>query len=137
MTKHSWRRLWRSFAAAAMVLSLGVSATACASGGAGGGGESADVLNVGQISDSISFFPLYVAEENGYFDDEGVTLGERPRLGTGAKLGAALTSGSIDVAAGVITDAFNLHENNDNTRITGSLVTEYYVDIIEIGRAHV
>jgi NitT/TauT family transport system substrate-binding protein len=130
MTKHSWRRLWRSFAAAAMVLSLGVSATACASGGAGGGGESADVLNVGQISDSISFFPLYVAEENGYFDDEGVTLGERPRLGTGAKLGAALTSGSIDVAAGVITDAFNLHENNDNTRITGSLVTEYYVDII-------
>lgn len=130
MTKHSTRRLVKSFAAAAAVLGLGLSMTACSGDGGSGGSGDADTLNVGQISDSIAFFPLYVAEENGYFDDEGVNLGERPRLGTGAKLAAALTSGSIDVAAGVITDAFNLHENNDKTRITGSLVTEYYVDII-------
>jgi NitT/TauT family transport system substrate-binding protein len=130
MMKHSWSKFWRPLAAAVLVFGFGVSATACSSGETGGGGDSADALNVGQISDSISFFPLYVAEENGYFDDEGVTLGERPRLGTGAKLGAALTSGSIDIAAGVITDALNLYENNDKTRITGSLVTEYYVDII-------
>lgn len=130
MTTHNGRKLWRSVAAVVAVASLGFSATACSSAGGRGGSDDAAVLNVGQISDSIAFFPLYVAEENGYFDDEGVNLGERPRLGTGAKLAAALTSGSIDVAAGVITDAFNLHENDDTTRITGSLVTEYYVDII-------
>ncbi|MCW4460005.1 ABC transporter substrate-binding protein [Microbacterium sp. MPKO10] len=127
--KNRTKRLWRSIAAAAALVGLGLSTTACSGGGAGGS-DDPEVLNVGQISDSIAFFPLYVAEENGYFDDEGVNLGERPRLGTGAKLAAALTSGSIDVAAGVITDAFNLHENNDKTRLTGSLVTEYYVDII-------
>jgi NitT/TauT family transport system substrate-binding protein len=88
------------------------------------------VLNVGQISNSVAFFPLFVAEEKGYFAVEGVQLGERPRLGTGAKVAAALKGGSIDLGAGVITDAFNLAKIDDGTRIATSLVTEYYVDIV-------
>lgn len=120
--------------AAAVGLTLG--AAGCATDDGGGdsdaGSESSQlaVLNVGQISDSIAFFPLYVAEENGYFEDEGLELGERPRLGTGAKLAAALQSDSIDVAAGVISDTFNLYGSDDSARLTGALVTEYYVDII-------
>jgi NitT/TauT family transport system substrate-binding protein len=90
----------------------------------------AGVLNVGQISNSVAFFPLFVAETRGYFTDEGVTLGERPRLGTGAKVAAALKSGSIDLGAGVITDAFNLAKIDDGTRVVSSLVAEYYVDIV-------
>jgi ABC-type nitrate/sulfonate/bicarbonate transport system substrate-binding protein len=88
------------------------------------------VLNVGQISNSVAFFPLFVAEHQGYFAAEGVQLGERPRLGTGAKVAAALKGGSIDLGAGVITDAFNLAKIDDGTRIVTSLVTEYYVDIV-------
>ncbi|MET0135196.1 MAG: ABC transporter substrate-binding protein, partial [Kibdelosporangium sp.] len=88
------------------------------------------VLNVGQISNSVAFLPLFIAEKNGYFTAEGLTLGERPRLGTGAKVAAALKSGSVDVGAGVITDAFNLAKIEDGTRIVSSLVTEYYVDIV-------
>ena len=90
----------------------------------------AGVLNVGQISNSVAFFPLFIAEQQGFFTDEGVTLGDRPRLGTGAKVAAALKSGSIDVGAGVITDAFNLAKIDDGTRIVSSLVSEYYVDIV-------
>jgi NitT/TauT family transport system substrate-binding protein len=88
------------------------------------------VLNVGQISDSVAFFPLFIAEARGYFAAEGLRLGERPRLGTGAKVAAALKSGSIDLGAGVITDAFNLAKIDDGTRIVTSLVTEYYVDVV-------
>jgi NitT/TauT family transport system substrate-binding protein len=88
------------------------------------------VLNVGQISNSVAFLPLFVAEHQGYFAAEGVQLGERPRLGTGAKVAAALKGGSIDLGAGVITDAFNLAKIDDGTRIVTSLVTEYYVDIV-------
>lgn len=90
----------------------------------------AGVLNVGQISNSVAFFPLFIAERKGYFTEEGVTLGDRPRLGTGAKVAAALKSGSVDVGAGVITDAFNLARIDDGTRIVSSLVSEYYVDIV-------
>ncbi|WP_432503152.1 ABC transporter substrate-binding protein [Kineococcus arenarius] len=93
-------------------------------------GEDAMTLAVGQISDSVAFFPLFVAEDQGYFTDEGLTLGDRPRLGTGAKLAAAVQSGSIDVAAGVMTDAFNLYGNNPDARVVGSLVNAYYVDVI-------
>jgi NitT/TauT family transport system substrate-binding protein len=88
------------------------------------------VLNVGQISDSVAFLPLFIAETQGYFAAEGVQLGERPRLGTGAKVAAALKSGSVDLGAGVITDAFNLAKIDDGTRVVTSLVTEYYVDIV-------
>lgn len=90
----------------------------------------AGVLNVGQISNSVAFFPLFIAEKQGFFTDEGIRLGERPRLGTGAKVAAALKSGSIDVGAGVITDAFNLAKIDDGARVVSSLVTEYYVDIV-------
>lgn len=90
----------------------------------------AGVLNIGQISNSVAFFPLFIAEKQGYFKAEGITLGERPRLGTGAKVAAALKSGSVDLGAGVITDAFNLAKIDDTTRIVTSLVTEYYVDIV-------
>lgn len=93
-------------------------------------GADAMKLNVGQISDSVAFFPIFVAEDQGYFKDEGLTLGDRPRLGTGAKLAAALQSGSIDVAGGVMTDAFNLYKINPKTRLVGSLVDQYYVDVI-------
>jgi NitT/TauT family transport system substrate-binding protein len=88
------------------------------------------VLNVGQISNSVAFLPLFIAEHKGYFAAEGVQLGERPRLGTGAKVAAALKGGSIDLGAGVITDAFNLAKIDDGTRIVTSLVTEYYVDVV-------
>ncbi|MBO0875816.1 MAG: ABC transporter substrate-binding protein, partial [Pseudonocardia sp.] len=88
------------------------------------------VLNVGQISDSVAFLPLFIAENRGYFAAEGVHLGERPRLGTGAKVAAALKSGSIDLGGGVITDAFNLAKIDDGTKIVTALVTEYYVDIV-------
>jgi len=110
-------------AAAVLILSTG----ACA-------GASSDTpegtLNVGQISDSVAFFPLYVAEQRGYFEDEGVKMGERPRLGTGAKLAAALQSGSIDLGAGVLTDALNLYGNDVSAELTASLVEKYYVDIV-------
>jgi ABC-type nitrate/sulfonate/bicarbonate transport system substrate-binding protein len=93
-------------------------------------GADAMTLNVGQTSNSAAFFPLFVAESQGYFKQEGLTLGERPRLGTGAKLAAALQSGSIDVAAGVMTDAFNLYRINNKTRVIESLTNEYYIDVI-------
>ncbi len=101
-----------------------------ASGCADRGSDSAEgVLNVGQISDSVAFFALHVAEERGYFEEEGVELGERPRLETGAKVAAALQSGSIDLGAGVLTDALNMYGTDETTRLVSSLNEKYYVDL--------
>ncbi len=88
------------------------------------------VLNVGQISNSVAYFPLFIAEKKGYFAQEGVKMGERPRLGTGAKVAAALKSGSIDLGAGVLTDSLNLARIDDKTRLVADLVDKYYVDVV-------
>lgn len=117
-------------ATAVALVTAGCAKSGGSSGTAKATGADAMTLNVGQISDSAAFFPLFVAEDQGYFKAEGLTLGDRPRLGTGAKLAAALQSGSIDIAAGVMTDAFNMHKINDKTRLIGSLVDSYYVDIV-------
>ncbi|MBT0770136.1 ABC transporter substrate-binding protein [Kineosporia sp. J2-2] len=87
-------------------------------------------LNVGRTGDSVALFPLFVAEQEGYFEDEGLTLGERPQLDTGTELAAALQSGSIDVAAGVMTDAFNQFRIDGGTKLIGSLTDEFYVDVV-------
>lgn len=120
---------WRLPRAAAALAALSLAAAGCADGGSedSSGGE---VLDVGQISDSVAFFALHVAEERGYFEEEGVELGERPRLETGANLAAAINGGSIDLGAGVLTDALNLYGTDDSTRLVASLVDKYYVDVI-------
>jgi NitT/TauT family transport system substrate-binding protein len=116
------RTLLKAFAVTPLLLA------GCAS--QGGSGTASGTLSIGQISNSVAFFPLFVAEERGHFTAEDLQLGDRPRLGTGAKLAAALQSSSIDIGAGVVTDALNLAETNTGTRLVTSLVTEYYVDIV-------
>lgn len=87
-------------------------------------------LNVGQISNSIAYFPFYVADQQGFFKKEGLSMPTRPLLGTGAKVATAVESGSIDIGGGVITDAFNMAKVDPTARIIGSLVNGYYIDVI-------
>jgi NitT/TauT family transport system substrate-binding protein len=87
-------------------------------------------LNVGQISNSIAYFPFYVADQQGFFKKEGLSMPTRPLLGTGAKVATAVESSSIDIGGGVITDAFNMAKVDPTARIIGSLVNGYYVDVI-------
>ena len=87
-------------------------------------------INVGQISDSVAFFPIFVAKKQGFFAKHDLHVGDIPLLGTGAKLAAALQSGSIDVAGGNGTDPLNLYRVNKDTRMIAQLVNTYYVDII-------
>lgn len=96
----------------------------------GGAKQPQMTLQVGQISDSIAFFPIFVARKQGFFAKHDLQVGDIPLLGTGAKLAAALQSGSIDVAGGNGTDPLNLYRANKSTRMIAQLVNTYYVDII-------
>jgi NitT/TauT family transport system substrate-binding protein len=87
-------------------------------------------LNVGQLNDSINFFPFYVAEQMGYFKAQGLTLGARPRLQTGSNVVAALEAGNIDIGGGVITDVFDMAKVDSSARILGALTNGYVVDVV-------
>lgn len=108
---------------------------------AGGGGTAAQqlTLHYGQVSNSIAFFPVFVAQHEGYFAAGHLTVGPNPFpvLGTGAKVAAALAGGSIDVGGSVMTDAFNLAKADQNPKVVAALVNAYYIDIVVGRNAHV
>jgi NitT/TauT family transport system substrate-binding protein len=87
-------------------------------------------LNVGQLNDSINFFPFYVAEQLGYFKAQGLTLKARPRLQTDPSIISALENGSIDIGGGTITGAFDMTRLDWSARVIGALTNGYVVDIV-------
>ncbi len=119
-----------------------LAAAACgpsASSSAGSGASTQLTLNYGQVSNSIAFFPVFVAQHEGYFAAEHLTVGPNPFpvLGTGAKVAAALAGGSIDVGGSVMTDAFNLAKAGQHPKVVAALVNAYYIDIVVGQHAHV
>ncbi len=89
-------------------------------------------LNVAQNSNSFSYFTLYVAEQEHFFTAQGLTLNPYPpiQLGTGTKTTAAVESNSVELAAGVITDAFTLSRVDSQIKLLGTLSTNLNVDIV-------
>lgn len=95
------------------------------------GGSGADMeLRVAQSSSSVGYFTLYVAQQEGFFSDEGLDIGEPSVLGGDSKVAAALAGGSADVGGGVATTAFNLADGDREPRIVANLLNSYYVDVI-------
>jgi ABC-type nitrate/sulfonate/bicarbonate transport system substrate-binding protein len=86
-------------------------------------------LSTGQVGKSIAFFPIFVAAQMGYFNDAGLDV-TTTIFQTGQLVGAAMTSGSVDVGTSLMTDVFALLKANRPTQVIGSLVDGYYVDII-------
>ena len=114
-------------------LVVGLSVTSC-----GGGGTSATssnnsmTLNVALTSNSVGYFPFYVAEQENYFKAQGLTFSPSvpPQLGTGAKMDAAIESNSVELAGGdVITDAFTVSRVDSQVRLLGALTNGYFVDV--------
>jgi NitT/TauT family transport system substrate-binding protein len=91
--------------------------------------RAATTVNVGQIGNSIAFFPLFVAKSEGFFRDAGLDI-NLTVLASGTLVGTAVTSGSVDIGCGVITDVFQLLHANRACKVIGSLVDGYYIDIV-------
>lgn len=90
------------------------------------------ILNVGLTSNSVGYFPFYVATQEKYFKAQGLTFNPAipPQTGTGAKMAAAIESNSIELAGGdVITDAFNVSRVDAQVRLLGALTNGYFVDV--------
>jgi ABC-type nitrate/sulfonate/bicarbonate transport system substrate-binding protein len=117
----------RRFLGTAAALSGLVLTDACADRG---GSSDPMTLNIGQVSNSVAFLPLFIAKQEGYFNQQGVKIGAQTILGTGAKVSAALVGRSVDLGASVMTDVFSLAKAGRSPKIIASLVDEFYVDII-------
>jgi len=119
----------------ACLLLVGLSVAGCGGSGTAPTSSTKDsmTLNVAQVSNSVGFFPLYVAQQQNFIKNQGLTLNPATptQTGTGAKMTAAIESGNIEVAGGgLITDAFTLSRVDAHIRLLGALTTGYFVDIV-------
>src|SRR5690606_7535646 len=80
--------------AAFLVLAL---TAACGGNGDDSGDSGLMELRVAQSSTSVGYFTLYVAQEEGFFEAEGLDIGEPSVLGGDSKVAAALAGGAADV----------------------------------------
>jgi ABC-type nitrate/sulfonate/bicarbonate transport system substrate-binding protein len=87
-----------------------------------------DPVSVGQIGNSVAFFPNYVAQKQGFFKDAGLDVSVTA-FASGTLVGTAVTSNSVDIGTSVITDVFSLLKANRPVKLVGSLCDGYYVDI--------
>lgn len=139
LPNRSSRSLLSALLAGAALLAAACGSSSSSSVGGGGSTAQQLTLNYGQVSNSIAFFPVFVAQHKGYFAAEHLTVQPNPFpiLGTGAKVAAALAGGSLDVGGSVMTDAFNLDKAGQNPKVVAALVNAYYIDIVASKKAHV
>lgn len=103
---------------------------ACGGSASSGSSSGLTKLRVVQSSKSVGYFAMHVAQQQGYFKDEGVDVGEPSVLGGDSKVAAAIAGGAADVGGGVVTDAFQLADAHRNPRIVATLLNSYYIDVI-------
>lgn len=87
------RRVFAAVVAISMTATLG----ACASDSSAQAGEELEVVNVGLIPNLALYLPMWVAQDKGFFEEEGVELKTTTVRGGGSETLAALTGGSFDM----------------------------------------
>lgn len=121
-------RARRGVAAAIMsVAMLAFTVAGCANHGST---SKQGTLTVGQVSNSVAFFPIFIAQQKGYFAQDGVKVDKPTILGTGAKVAAAVKSGGVDIGASVFPDVLNLAKSGTQTKLITNLVDKYYIDVV-------
>ncbi len=108
--------------------------------GCGGGASTTNTTNnagsmtlkVGVVNKSIFFFPFYVAQQENFIKDQGITLDPNPvpLLGSGAKLSSAVEANSIDVGVGGLTDVFTISRVDAQIKIVGAITNSYLLDVV-------
>lgn len=93
-----------------------------------GGAATMDAVSVGQIGNSVAFFPNFVAQKQGFYKQAGLDVTSTP-FASGTLVGTAVTSNSVDIGLSVITDVFSLLKADRPVKLVGSLCDGYYVDI--------
>ncbi len=90
------------------------------------------VLKVAQNSSAFSYFPIFVATQQGFFKAQGLTFDPDPVpiTGNGAKTAPGIEAGNIEVAIGTITDAFTLSRIDASIKIVGSVCNAFLIDLI-------
>ena len=114
-------KIWKKFSIIGMALLLVVSAgffvTAC-------GEKDYNKINLNEVTHSIFYAPLYVAMNQGYFEDEGLSVSLTNGGGSDTSMSALLTGSADIILAGPETVVYTQQEGvADKPVVFGQLTT--------------
>ncbi len=98
-----------------MIVSTAVLATAC-------GGKDWNKIELNEVTHSIFYAPLYVAMNEGYFKDEGLTISLTNGGGSNVSMNALLNGSADIILAGPETSVYTQHVA-DAPKVFGQLTT--------------
>lgn len=89
-------------------------------------------LKVAQVTNAITFFPMYIAEKEGYFKAQGLTFNPAtpPLLLSGSKVATAVETNSVEVGVGGATDAFTISRVDSSIRLIGDVSDGLQIDVV-------
>jgi NitT/TauT family transport system substrate-binding protein len=116
----------------ACVLLLALSLVGCGGPATSSTDNSSMTLKVAQVTKSISSFPMYVAEQEGFFKAQGLTLipDPPPLLSSGSKVSAAVESNSVEVGVGATTDAFTISRVDSYIQLIAAISIGFQIDVV-------
>jgi NitT/TauT family transport system substrate-binding protein len=112
------------------IVLLALSLASC--GQASTGSNSNMTLKVAQVTNGFAFLPLYVAEQEGFFKAQGLTLDPSPPplLNSGSKLAQAVEANSAEVGIGGTTDVYTISRVDSYVQMIGAVATGIFLDIV-------
>ena len=79
-------------------------------------------VRIGTFSEAVNYWCLYVAEDEGFFEDQGIITGEHLVFQSDDELGRALFSGEVDIAYAGFTPLVPIEQGQvDGISLTGSI----------------
>lgn len=104
--------------------------TACSEADGSTKGESGNQkVTIAQTTHGFLFAPLYVAEEKGFFADEGLDV-EVIISGGGSKVMAAVIGGSVEFGGTTLGNVMQAAEQGQDVQIFASLMNQYASNVV-------
>jgi NitT/TauT family transport system substrate-binding protein len=118
-----------SFSLFACLLLVGLSLASC---GSTVNASNDMTLKVAQVTNAITFFPMYIAEKEGYFKSQGLTFDPAtpPLLLSGSKVATAVETNSVEVGVGGTTDVFTISRVDSSIRLIGDVSDGLQIDVV-------
>ena len=125
---HSSRRFSPSLLVSILLFAL--SLASCGQAPTGSNGSM--TLKVAQVATGFGFFPTFVAEQEGFFKAQGLTLDPSPipMLNSGARLAQAVEANSAEVGVGGATDVYTISRVDSYIQMIGAVSTGLFIDIV-------
>ncbi|MCM3708453.1 MULTISPECIES: ABC transporter substrate-binding protein [Cytobacillus] len=86
-------------------------------------------ITIAQTTHGFLFAPLYIAQEKGFFDDEGLEV-EVITTGGGSKVMAAVIGGSVEIGGTTLGNVMDAAEKGQEVQIFASMMNQYASNVV-------